>query len=270
MFGGDDPSGVAHELSGSGVEVVTVDDVDLAVAQLPLQFDTIRLTGDVLSVRTPEDRRAIVHTAAQHLRPGGRLVIARADAAPASLDEHDSLCADCDLLLAERWADWDGTPFDGGGVSVSVHQRSDRFNVHDLTFEARRLIRRVTAAELAEQLALDKPPIVVDTRTQTDRERFGVIPGSIHVPRTVIEWHLDPANGYRHPQVASLHQPLVVVCNGGYSSSLAAASLARLGFTDVADLVGGVHAWVRADYPVQHPDHSHLDSAPTPQENHQP
>ncbi len=81
----------------------------------------------------------------------------------------------------------------------------------------------------------------------------------MHVPRTVVEWHLDPANGYRHPAVDSFDQPLVLVCNGGYSSSLAAASLLDLGFTDVADLVGGHRAWVAAGLPVVAPDHSHLD-----------
>ena len=91
------------------------------------------------------------------------------------------------------------------------------------------------------------------------RARFGVIAGSIHVPRTVVEWHLDPANGYRHPAVTSFDQSLVLVCNGGYSSSLAAASLLDLGFTDVGDLVGGIRAWVGAGLDVVEPDHSHLD-----------
>ena len=72
-------------------------------------------------------------------------------------------------------------------------------------------------------------------------------------------WHLDPANGYRHPSVSSFDQPLVVVCNGGYSSALAAASLLDLGFVDVADLVGGMRAWTGAGHPVVAADHSHLD-----------
>jgi rhodanese-related sulfurtransferase len=54
-----------------------------------------------------------------------------------------------------------------------------------------------------------------------------------------------------------------VVCNGGYSSSLAAASLVRLGFTAVSDLVGGVHAWNRAGLPLTSADHSFLDTSPS-------
>ena len=86
-----------------------------------------------------------------------------------------------------------------------------------------------------------------------------MIARSVHAPRTVVEWHLDPANGYQHPAVGGLHDPMVIVCNGGYSSSLAAANLTRLGFTDVADLVGGMQAWIAAGLPTSEPDHSHLD-----------
>lgn len=100
---------------------------------------------------------------------------------------------------------------------------------------------------------------MIDSRTPTDRARFGVIGGSIHIPRTVLEWHLDPTNGYVHPAIDSFARPIVVVCNSGYSSSLAAANLVRIGFTDVADLIGGHAAWREAGLPVIAADHSHLD-----------
>ena len=121
------------------------------------------------------------------------------------------------------------------------------------------MVERVHAAELAGELDGDDPPTVVDTRTHTDRSRAGIIAGSIHVPRTVLEWHLDPANGYRHPVLRGLDQRLVLVCNGGYSSSLAAASLQRLGFTGVRDLVGGMRAWLAGGHAVMPADHDHLD-----------
>ena len=82
--------------------------------------------------------------------------------------------------------------------------------------------------------------VVLDTRTPTDRDRFGVIAGSVHAPRTVLEWAVDPASGYHHPAVRGFDQRLVVVCHEGYSSSLAAQSLRRLGFHRATDLVGGV------------------------------
>ena len=142
---------------------------------------------------------------------------------------------------------------------LAVWRRPTRTTVHDLVFEARQTIHRVEPLALADALADDRPPFVVDTRTPTDRQRTGAIAGSAHVPRTVLEWHLDPANGYRHPAAPGFDEPIVVVCNGGYSSSLAAASLVRIGFTDVADLVGGIDAWRAAGLPLVAPDHSHLD-----------
>ena len=145
-------------------------------------------------------------------------------------------------------------------ATLSLYRRGDRTTVHDLLFEARATIARVSPARLAERMRMADGTLVVDTRTHLDRERFGVIPGAVHVPRTVVEWHLDPANGYLHPAVRSFDQPLVLVCNAGYSSSLAAANLVRLGFSNVADLIGGHTAWAAAGLPVARPDHSHLDT----------
>ncbi len=148
---------------------------------------------------------------------------------------------------------------DGSDDRTVRYRRSERTTVHDLLWDARMTIDRVGADELAAELANGAGPLVVDTRTHTDRCRMGVIRGSIHVPRTVLEWHLDPANGYAHPAVSGLDHPLVVVCNGGYSSSLATANLVRLGFTNARDLIGGVRSWVRRGHPVDAPDHAHLD-----------
>ncbi len=193
---------------------------------------------------TPEVQRAAIHQAVQHLDRGGVLAI------PATLDAiFGAACAELGL---QRDADAESG-------AVAVYRRGKRTTVHDLLWDARATIRRVAADRLAAELSSDRPPVVVDTRTHTDRDRMGVIPGSIHVPRTVLEWHLDPANGYRHPAVTGFDQPLVVVCNGGYSSSLAAASLQQLGFTNVRDLIGGVRAWTQHGHPVHAPDHAHLD-----------
>lgn len=210
-----------------------------SLVQLDRRFGVVAVAPDAAS--TPEQWAAAVHCAVQHTLPGGLVVV------PDDLD--DVAAQRFDLSVTK------GPHPDG----ARMLRRTERYTIHDMVFDARSRIRRLTASELCTRLAGDRPPLVLDTRTHTDRARFGVIPGSVHAPRTVLEWHLDPANGYRHPAVSDLDQSLVVVCNGGYSSSLAAANLTALGFSDVADLIGGHHAWVAAGLPVTDADHSHLD-----------
>jgi len=235
----------------------------LVQLQLDRRFDLIAFDANSLDDASIVDRRGVIHAIAQHLLPAGVLVtcLALVDGQQAlTLDQFEALCADCELHRVERWADWScRTTYDGGPFALSVHRRTERFNVHDLVFEARARITRVEPHELLARLGGANPPLVVDTRTPSDRMRFGVIDGSVHVPRTVVEWRFDPANGYRHTAFRSFDQPIVVVCNGGYSSSLSAANLVRIGFTDVADLVGGINAWRAARLPLVAPSHSHLD-----------
>jgi rhodanese-related sulfurtransferase len=242
---------VALSAGGRSTWVVLGGCEQFALLQWDERWDCIVLPSDTPTVDAGT-MRAALHTALAHLQPGG-LVAAQVPAD--GLDAYLTLCAGCDLRL-------DSCDETREGVFVT-HRRSERFNIHDLVFEARATIRRCDPRELAARLTEADPPLVLDTRTDTDRRRFGVIAGSFHTPRTVLEWQLDPANGYRLPALRDFDHPLVVVCNGGYSSSLAAANLVRLGFTDVGDLRGGVHAWGREGYPLVEPDHSHLDGPPT-------
>ena len=91
--------------------------------------------------------------------------------------------------------------------------------------------------------------LIVDIRPHTNRLEEGEIPGAIPVERIHLEWRLDPGSEWKLPEVhAGL--PVVIVCNEGYSSSLAAADLQRLGLTRATDLVGGFRAWRAAGLPV--------------------
>ncbi len=229
---------VAAELRSRGAAVDAVSG-DWPSIQLTRRYSLVI----VEPIDCSEDVAAIVHCAAQHVSPGGDIVLLTGD--------EDDAADRFDLREVGR--------FVVDGSEIVRFRRPDRVTIHDRVFAARTRIARVTPHQLAERLRRDGAPTVVDTRTATDRGRFGVIAGSIHVPRTLVEWHLDPANGYRHADVSSFDQPLVLVCNGGYSSSLAADSLLDLGFTDVGDLVGGLRAWVNAGLEVVEPDHSHLD-----------
>lgn len=122
-----------------------------------------------------------------------------------------------------------------------------------------------TAAELLDQarsrierleptdLAADRRRVVVDIRDSADRAAEGVIPGSMWIPRTVLEWRVDPTSEMPDPRIADPTLHLVVVCNDGYSSSLAAATLRDMGFEHAADLIGGFRAWKAAGLPVVQP-----------------
>lgn len=107
---------------------------------------------------------------------------------------------------------------------------------------AARRIQRYTPAEAHASGA-----VLVDIRSRDAREHLGVIPGAIHVPRTVLEWRADPASEWRNPRLDGL--PLIVICDHGYSSVLAAANLVSLG-REAGDVIGGFEAWLAAGLPV--------------------
>jgi rhodanese-related sulfurtransferase len=92
--------------------------------------------------------------------------------------------------------------------------------------------------------------LIVDLRSHDERARHGIIPGSLHVPRTVLEWRLDPDSPHRNPHASDLRQHVILVCADGYSSSLAAATLRELGFARATDLVGGFSAWKSRGLPI--------------------
>jgi rhodanese-related sulfurtransferase len=85
--------------------------------------------------------------------------------------------------------------------------------------------------------------IVVDIRPVEQRDRDGEMPGALVVDRNVLEWRLDPTSPHRLPVATDANARYIVVCNEGYSSSLAAATLQELGLHRATDLVGGYQAW---------------------------
>ena len=113
---------------------------------------------------------------------------------------------------------------------------------------ARALLERVTPQQT--KALLDAGGLVVDTRTETQRRQTGHIPGAVVIDRTVLEWRLDPACRFRADVAGGYDDPIVVVCAEGYSSSLAAASLQRIGLSRATDMIGGFQAWVAAGLPV--------------------
>ncbi|MFQ5948732.1 MAG: rhodanese-like domain-containing protein, partial [Acidimicrobiia bacterium] len=127
-----------------------------------------------------------------------------------------------------------------------------RESIDDLLNEARSRIERLTPGEA--RAAMDDGAMLVDTRCNEDRRSFGVVPGSVHIPRTVLEWRADPDSDYSDPRISAPGARLIIMCMDGFSSSLAAASLTDLGCERVADMEGGFRAWKAAGLPVQSVD----------------
>lgn len=124
-----------------------------------------------------------------------------------------------------------------------------RLTIAEVLQEARSRIRRYTPEEALAALSMGA--LLVDTRSDGDVVAEGRIPGSIYIHRNVLEWRCDPESGHCDPRVSDLAARLIVVCNDGYSSSLAAASLVSLGFVEAGDLIGGFRAWAAAGLPVE-------------------
>ena len=169
------------------------------------------------------------------------------------LADYDAFAAGAGFTLVERFGTWDGEPFAGGDYAVSVHrltERPTRSTVHSLLDEARAgAPPRLHAGELAAVLD-DPDTTVIDVRTPSHVDAFGTIVGSVHAPLSVLPWRADPASGGHDARLGGFDRRLVVVCQQGHGSGLAAATLRRLGYPRATDLVGGIEAWSRAGFPL--------------------
>jgi rhodanese-related sulfurtransferase len=123
--------------------------------------------------------------------------------------------------------------------------------VSTLLTEARRHITRYSPAQAAE--AMRRGAILVDLRPTEYRWRFGEVPGAIAVSRHVLEWRLDVTSDHRLKELRpdDRDQEIVLMCNEGYTSSLAAHQvMTQLGLTRVADVADGFTAWRESGLPT--------------------
>jgi rhodanese-related sulfurtransferase len=149
------------------------------------------------------------------------------------------------IVAAGRWtADRPGEE-DAG---VTGRTGGTRKTAADLLAEARSVIRR-DDPETAWEAASAGEALIVDIRSDDERRRDGVVPGSLHVPRTVLEWRVDAESRWSNDHVTGSGRRLVLLCAHGWSSSLAAATLVDLGHEDAGDVDGGFEAWVAAGLP---------------------
>ena len=119
----------------------------------------------------------------------------------------------------------------------------------DLLADARSRYRQLQPAEA--QRAMQRGAVLIDTRSHEQRVAGGLVPGAIRIHRNVLEWRVDPASGYQDPRIAAATGEVIVMCQQGYSSTLAAETLLRLGVERATDLAGGFEAWAAAGLPVE-------------------
>jgi rhodanese-related sulfurtransferase len=113
-------------------------------------------------------------------------------------------------------------------------------NVDRLLAHARKQLDRVEPEDVAREVAAGA--LLIDTRPEANRRDEGELPGAVVVERIVLEWRLDPSSPWKLEGVDE-DTRAIIVCNEGYSSSLAAATLRQLGLRRATDLAGGYRAW---------------------------
>lgn len=129
-------------------------------------------------------------------------------------------------------------------MTTSVERRT----LAELLAEAEARISRLSAAEA--HAAMENGALLIDIRSDSNRSRDGIVPGSLHIPRTVLEWRTAPESEFRNPYLGDLDQQVILLCDHGCSSVLAAAVLKEFGFVRVGDVIGGFSDWRDAGLPV--------------------
>jgi rhodanese-related sulfurtransferase len=123
-----------------------------------------------------------------------------------------------------------------------------RTTIDQLLAAARARLERLEPP--AGQAAVTGGAMLIDIRSDSQIAQDGVVPGALVLSRNVLEWRLDPDCAHHHPDAPGTDEQVILMCNEGYQSSLAAATLHDLGFDRATDLIGGFQAWRAAGLPV--------------------
>jgi rhodanese-related sulfurtransferase len=126
------------------------------------------------------------------------------------------------------------------------------FGIDEILRTARSRLTRLGPAAAAR--AMRRGAVLVDIRPVAQGVEHGEIPGAIVIERNVLEWRLDPRSDARLSFATSYDLEVIVTCQEGYTSSLAAASLQDLGLWRATDLACGFAAWTAAGLPIVRPD----------------
>ena len=122
--------------------------------------------------------------------------------------------------------------------------------VEDLLAEARAELDRLTPAQARAAVERGEA-VLVDIREERRRAADGRVAEAVEIDRNVLEWRCAPDSEWRDERVSDPRRVVVVMCNEGYQSSLAAANLRRLGLTRATDMDGGFQRWLADGLPVE-------------------
>ncbi|MFI7429945.1 rhodanese-like domain-containing protein [Micromonospora sp. NPDC049836] len=123
--------------------------------------------------------------------------------------------------------------------------------IDEILAAARARLRRLDPEQA--HLAHRGGALLVDIRPAGQRAAHGTVPGALAVERNVLEWRFDPRCPARLPEAVGYDLPVVILCQEGYTSSLAAAALQDIGLRRATDVVGGFAAWRIAGLPTLGP-----------------
>lgn len=129
-------------------------------------------------------------------------------------------------------------------MSAPAQTATRRRSIDQVLSDARARLDRLTPDQAERAVAAGA--VLVDIRPAAQREAEGSWPGALIIERNVLEWRFDPASEARLP-IASYDLPVIITCQEGYTSSLAAAALQELGISSATDVIGGYAAWRRGN-----------------------
>lgn len=121
-------------------------------------------------------------------------------------------------------------------------------NVKDLLAAANAEVPRVSPEE-ARKMVAEQNAVVVDVRDRPELQAAGKIPGSVHIPRGMLEFRADPETQY-HDANLSKERPIILHCASGGRSALSGQTLKQMGYEKVYNL-GGFKDWVEAGGSVE-------------------
>ncbi len=133
-------------------------------------------------------------------------------------------------------------------MTSDVTKRARKSNIQRLWERAQRSLVRVTPVEAAEDWATGA--LLIDLRNEQQRRTSGTIPNALVIDRSVLEWRLDPTSPWRVEVPFDHDTRIILICAEGYSSTLAALSLKKLGLRRVTDVIGGFNDWAESGLPV--------------------